>query len=58
MSAESLDFRLTKFVAEVCKENGERCPPRLYNICCGLQRYLEESNGRDAIKFLNKDVAR
>ena len=59
MSPESLDIWLTKFVAEVCKENGERYPPRsLYSICCGLQRYLEESNGRDAIKILNKDEAR
>ena len=53
ISAESLDFWLTEFVAE------ERYPPRsLYSICCGLQRYLKESNGRDAIKFVNKDEAR
>ena len=35
MSAETLNFRrLAKFVMEVCKEDGECCPPRtLYGIC-------------------------
>ena len=43
----------------MCKENGERYPPRSLNsIYCGLQRYLKDSNGRDAIKFLNKNEAR
>ena len=59
MSAEPLNFWLTKFDAEVCKENGERYPPRsLYSICCGLQRHLENSSGSDAIKFLNKGEPR
>ena len=39
MSAESLNFWLTKFVSGVCKGNGERYLPRgLYSIYCGLQR--------------------
>ena len=39
MSAESLNFWLTKFVSGVCKGNGERYLPRgLYGIYCGLQR--------------------
>ena len=55
MSAESLNFWPTKFVTEVCKENGERYPLRsLYSICCGLQRHLENSNGSDAIKFFEQ----
>ena len=58
MSAESLNFWLTKFVAEVRKENGECYPPSLYSVCCGLQRHLENSKGSDAIKFLNKGEPR
>ena len=56
MSTESLNFWLTKIVAELRKENGKRYPlKRLYSICCRLQRHLENSNGSDAIKFLSKD---
>lgn len=59
MNARSLNFWLTKFVQEVCKVDGERYPSRsLYSICCGLQRYLEDINGGDAIKLLSKDESR
>ena len=45
MMAESLNFWLIKFVEELCKENGERYPPRsLYSIVCGIQRFLEYAN--------------
>ena len=41
---------------EVCKVDGERYPSKsLYSICCGLQRYLEDINGGDAIKLLSKE---
>ena len=34
---ESLNLWFTKFVQEVCKPNGDRCPPRtLYNIVCSV----------------------
>ena len=59
MSAESLNFWLTKFASGVYKENGERYPSRsLCSICYGLQRHLQDSNGSDAIKFLNKSEPR
>ena len=41
MTAESLNFWLTKFIMEVCKDTGETYPPRtLHSICSGIQRYL------------------
>ena len=59
MNARSLNFWLTKFVQEVRKVDEERYPSRsLYSICCGLQRYLEDINGGDAIKLLSKDESR
>lgn len=55
MSAETLNFWLTKFVMEVCKEDGECYPPRtLYSICCGIQRHLCECNGVGAVAILDK----
>ena len=43
MTPESLNLWLTKFVQEVCKEDGERYPPRtLYSIICRLQRHLQD----------------
>ena len=55
MSAESVNFWLTKFVMEVCKENGECYPPRtLYCICCGIQRHLSDCNGVNAFTILDK----
>ena len=59
MTAESLNFWLTKFVQEICKEDGQRYPPRsLYSIICGLQRHLDEGNGAEAIRLLNKEDRR
>ena len=52
MSAETLNFWLTKFVQEVGKINGERYPGRsLYMIVAGLQRHLGESG--NAIRLVN-----
>ena len=48
-----------KFDEEVCKENGERYPPRsLYSIVCGIQRFLEETNGTDAVRIIDKNKYR
>ena len=59
MNCYSLNFWLTKFVEEVCKESGERYPPRtVYSICAGLQRHLEDINGADAIQLLSKNEMR
>lgn len=39
MAAGFLNFWLTKFIMEVCKDTGETYPPRtLYSICSGIQR--------------------
>ena len=57
MSAETLNFCLTKFVQEVGKINGERYLGRsLYMIVAGLQRHLGESG--NAIRLVNQDEAR
>ena len=57
MSAETLNFWLTKFVQEMVKVNGERYPGRsLYIIVAGLQRHLGESG--NAIRLVNQDEAR
>lgn len=59
MTAESLNFWLIKFVEELCKENGERYPPRsLYSIVCGIQRFLEDVNGTDAVRIMDKNKHR
>ena len=59
MTAESLNFWLIKFVEELCKENGERYPPRsLYRIVCGIQRFLEDVNGTDAVRIMDKNEHR
>ena len=56
MSPESLNLWLTKFVQEVCKPDGQRYPARtLYNIVCGLQRHLLDSNGQNSL-FDNNEV--
>ena len=55
MSAETLNFQLTKFIMEVCKDKGENYPARtLYSICCGIQRHLQDLNGVSAITILDK----
>jgi hypothetical protein len=59
MSAKTLNFRLTKFVMEVCKEDGECFPPQtLYSICCGIQRHVAECNGVNACTVLDKKANR
>ena len=59
MMAESLNFWLSKFIQEVCKQNGKRCPARtLSSIVCGLQRHLQIRNGSLAISLLAKDEVR
>ena len=58
-TAESLNFWLIKFVEELCKENGERYPARsLYSIVCGIQRFLEDVNGVDAVRIMDKNEHR
>ena len=45
MSAVSVNYWLTKFVQEVAKPSKERYPPKtLYQIVCGLPRFMEEKN--------------
>ena len=40
MDAVTLNDWLRKFVMEVAKKSGERCPPRtIYGIVCGIRRY-------------------
>lgn len=59
MTADSLNFWLTKFVQEICKEDGQRYPPRsLHSIICGLQRHLDEGNGSEAVRLLDKEDRR
>ena len=45
MSDESIAFRLQRFVIEARRANGEHyCPDSLYQLCCGLQRALRDSD--------------
>ena len=42
-SNEELNRWLSKFVVEVRRKDGKPCPPQsLYQICCGLLRYVRE----------------
>ena len=55
LSAESLNFWLSKFVQEVAKKNGERYPPRtIYSIVSGINRYLAEANPNSSVNILDK----
>ena len=46
ISAESQNSWLTKFIQEVCKENGQGYPGRtLYIMVCGIQQQLKKENG-------------
>ena len=55
LSAESLNFWLSKFVQEVAKKNGERYPPRtIYSIVSGINRYLAEANPNNSVDILDK----
>ena len=45
MDALSVNYWLTKFVQEVAKPSKERYPPKtLYQIVCGLSRFMEKNN--------------
>ncbi|XP_068750280.1 uncharacterized protein [Montipora capricornis] len=47
MDALSVNYWLTKFVQEVAKPSKERYPPKtisIYQIVCGLRRFMEENN--------------
>ena len=45
MDALSVNYWLTEFVEEVAKPSKERYPPKtLYQIVCGLRRFMEENN--------------
>ena len=54
MNASTLNYWLSKFVMEVCKENGERYPPKtLHGIVAGLKRHLQDLNGPESLNPLN-----
>ena len=45
MEARSVNYWLRKFVQEVAKPSKERNPPKtVYQIVCGLRRFMEEKN--------------
>ena len=51
LTVSEIDFWLSRFVLEVRKKNGEPYPPdSLYQIVCGLQRFLKD-HGRADIKI-------
>ena len=53
MNAKSLNYWLCKFVQEGANKSGGRYPSRtLYNIVCGLTRFLVEKNGEGALNPL------
>ena len=48
LTVDQMDFYLCRFVLEVRKANGDPYPPStLYQLCCGLQRLLRESDRAD-----------
>ncbi len=55
LTAEQMDFWLSRFVLEARKANGQLYPPNsLYQIVCGLLRHLRESNRADVNIFEDK----
>ena len=53
INAKSLNYWLCKLVQEVPNKSGGRYPSRtLYNIVCGLKRFLVEKNGEGALNPL------
>lgn len=53
LTTTEIDFWLSRFVLEVRKSNGDAYPPNsLYQIVCGLQRYLR-NHGRADIKLFD-----
>ena len=52
-NAKSRKYWLCKFVQEVGNKSGERYSIRtLYNIVCGLERFLVKKNGESALNPL------
>lgn len=48
MSAETLNFWLSRFIQEVCNRRGERYPANtLYLLACGIKRFLGDKTGFD-----------
>ena len=55
MSDEELNYRVPRFVLEVRKKDSTYYPPEsLYQLVCGLQRYLHQ-NGRPEVKLVTGD---
>ena len=53
MVAKSLNYWLCKFVQKVANKSGGRYPSRtLYNIVCGLKRFLVKKNGEGTLNPL------
>jgi hypothetical protein len=51
-----LNYWLCYFVAEARREDGAPYPPNtLYNICCGLMRYLREECDRNDCNMLDSN---
>ena len=45
LDALRLNYWLTKFIQKVAKPSKERYPPKpLYQIVCGIRRFIEEKN--------------
>ena len=54
MSLSTMDAHLTRFIMEARKQDGTEYPPNtLYQLICGLQRYLKE-NGRPEVALLDE----
>ena len=55
MSAETLNFWLTKFTEEVTSQSGGRYPPKtLYPLICGLNRDLADGKHDNNFNDLEK----
>ena len=54
MSLEELDEHLSQFVFETRRQDGNPYPPKtLYQLVCGLQRFLRE-NGRPEVAMFDE----
>ena len=59
MDAVTLNYWLSKFVMELAKKSGKRCPSKtVYGIVCGIWPYLEEKNDADALNSLDNSERR
>ena len=55
MSAETLNFWLTKFTEEVTNQSGGRYPPKRLNLLiCGLNRHLADGKHDNKFNVLEK----